>query len=202
MTEPSDKPESPSDKTPPPAAPQHPAGGGYPPPPPAGGGYPPPPPYPQYSYPPGQYPGGGYPPPPPQPYSGYIPPPIGPKNGLGIASLIIAIIGLATSASVVLGIILGIVAVAIGFAARGRVKRGEANNGGVAIAGIVLGFLAVVAGLVFIPIWIGVFNAVGGGSYVDCLKKAGQDRTAQQQCVDQFRQHVETKFSVTLTPSR
>jgi hypothetical protein len=200
MTEPSDKPESPSDKTPPPAAPQTPppAAPQHP----AAGGYPPPPPYPQYPYPPGQYPGGyGYPPPPPQPYSGYTPPPTGPKNGLGIASLIIAIIGLVTSASVVLGIILGIVAVAIGFAARGLVKRGEANNGGVAIAGIVLGFLAIVAGLVFIPIWIGLFNSFGGGSYVDCLKKAGQDRTAQQQCADQFRQHVETQFSVTLTPS-
>ncbi|MBV8927948.1 MAG: DUF2156 domain-containing protein, partial [Mycobacteriaceae bacterium] len=49
------------------------------------------------------------------------------------------LIALVTCASVVLGVILGIVAVVIGFAARGRVKRGEANNGGIAIAGIVLG---------------------------------------------------------------
>ncbi|MBV8929624.1 MAG: DUF4190 domain-containing protein, partial [Mycobacteriaceae bacterium] len=92
--------------------------------------------------PPPYAPGQGYPPPPPQPYagySGYSGPPVGPRNGLGIASLVIAIIALVTCASVVLGVILGIVAVVIGFAARGRVKRGEANNGGIAIAGIVLG---------------------------------------------------------------
>jgi hypothetical protein len=190
MTEPSDEPEGPSDKTPPPAAPQHPAAGGYP----------PPPPYPQYPYPP-QYPG-GYPPPPPQPYSGYTPPPTGPKNGLGIASLIIAIIGLVTSASVVLGIILGIVAVAIGFAGRGRVKRGEADNSGVATAGIVLGVVAILGGLAFIPVWVGVFNQVGGSSYVDCLNNAGQDQAKIQKCADQFRDDLQNRFSVTLTRSR
>ena len=74
----------------------------------------------------GMYPG-GYPPPPPQPYSGFTPPPIGPKNGLGIAALIIAIIGLVFCWTVFGGIVLGVVALIIGFVARGRVKRGEAT---------------------------------------------------------------------------
>src|ERR1700681_1592407 len=172
----SDKPETPS------GGPETPQGG------PAG--YPPPPqPY-------------SYPPPPPVPYSGFTPPPPGPKNGLGAAALVIAIVALVSVWSVFGGVILGLVAVVIGFAARGRVKRGEATNGGVAIAGIVLGFLAIVVGLLFIPIWIGVFKYVGGTDYVNCLSKAGSDANAVQKCADEFRNRIESSFSVSLTPTR
>ncbi|MCI4675985.1 DUF4190 domain-containing protein [Candidatus Mycolicibacterium alkanivorans] len=161
------------------------------------------PPYP-YPYPnpyqAGPYPG-GYPPPPPQPYAGYAPPPTGPRNGLGVAALVIAIVALVSSFSVAGGIILGIVAVVIGFAARGRVKRGEADNGGVALAGIILGFVAIIVGLAFIAVYVFAFNQVGGGDYIDCLQKAGQDQNQVQKCADQFRQSVENRFSVTLTPT-
>jgi heme/copper-type cytochrome/quinol oxidase subunit 2 len=114
---------------------------------------------------------------------------------------VIAIIGLVFCWTVAGGVILGVAAIIIGFVARGRVKRGEATNGGVAIAGIVLGFLAIIVSLVFIPIWIGMFDEVGGSNYVDCLSKAGSDEQAIQKCADEFRQHVENQFSVTLTPS-
>lgn len=144
---------------------------------------------------------GGYPPAPPQPYAGYTPPPTGPRNGLGVAALVIAIVALVSSFSVAGGIVLGIVAVVIGFAARGRVKRGEADNGGVALAGIILGFVAIIVGLAFIAVWVGVFKQVGAGDYIDCLQKAGQDQSRVQQCADQFRQSVENRFSVTLTPT-
>jgi cytochrome c oxidase assembly factor CtaG len=46
-----------------------------------------------------------------------------------------------------LGIILGICAVVMGSYARIRVRRGEANNNGVAVAGIVLGIVAIVVGV-------------------------------------------------------
>ena len=157
---------------------------------------PPPPPPPQY----GAYPG-SYPPPPPQPYAGYTPPPTGPKNGLGIAALVVAIIALVFCWTVVGGIILGVAAVVLGFVGRSRVKRGEATNGGVAIAGIVLGFLALIASLAFIAIWIGVFEEVGGTDYVDCLNKAGSDGAAIQKCADQFRDRVQDQFSITITPT-
>jgi hypothetical protein len=101
---------------------------------------------------------------------------------------------------VVGGIILGLCAIIIGFVARGRVKRGEATNGGIAIAGIVLGFLAIIVSLIFIPIWIGIFAEVGGTDYVDCLSKAGSDQQAVQQCADEFRNRVENQFSVSITP--
>jgi Domain of unknown function (DUF4190) len=155
-----------------------------------------PPPPPQW----GGYPG-SYPPPPPQPYSGYAPPPVAPKNGLGIAALVVAIIGLVFCWTVVGGVILGVGAIILGFVARGRVKRGQATNGGVAIAGIVLGSLAIVVSLVFIPIWIGMFQESGFGSYIECMQSAGNDQAAQKKCEDSFVNKVENQFSVTLTPT-
>ncbi|MCB1263766.1 MAG: DUF4190 domain-containing protein [Mycobacterium sp.] len=166
---------------------------------------PPAPPYGQpanpYSYPPGPYPG-SYPPP-QMPYGDFYPAPPAPlRNGLGVAALVIAIIALVSSFSVAGGIVLGIVAVILGFLGRGRVKRGEANNGGVALSGIILGVVAIVVGLAFIAIWVGLFKEVGAGDYFDCLQQAGQDRAKVEQCSEQFRQSVENKFSETPTPGR
>jgi len=189
-----DKPETPAGT--PETPPRHAAPGGYPPQQAAPGGYPPPP----NPYPAGQYPPAG-PPPTQQPYSGFTPPPVGPKNGLGIASLIIAIVGLLFVWTVAGGLILGIVAVVIGLAARGRVKRGEADNGGVAIAGIVLGLLAIVVSLIFIPIWLSVWNTVGGDDYFECISNAGGDEEKVEQCLDDFKGHLESELSITLTPS-
>jgi Domain of unknown function (DUF4190) len=161
-----------------------------PPPPPA------PPPPPQY----GAYP---YPPPAPHPYggygyAGYGPPPTGPKNGLGIASLVIAIIALL---SVFGGIVLGVVAVILGFLGWQRAKRGEATNGGMAVAGIVLGVLSIIEALVLIGLAVWGFGEVGGTDYIDCMSRAGNDQQATQQCAKQFQDRVEDQFSITVTPT-
>lgn len=145
----------------------------------------------------GAYPG-GYPPPPPQGYPGYPPPPTAPKNGLGIASLVIAIIALL---SVFGGIVLGVVAVILGFLGWGRAKRGEATNGGIAVAGIVLGFLSIIEAIVLIWLAVWGFNEVGGTDYIDCVSRAGSDQQAVDQCSEEFQQRVEDQFSVTLTPT-
>jgi heme/copper-type cytochrome/quinol oxidase subunit 2 len=153
---------------------------------------PPPPQPPQY----GAYPG-GYPPPPQ--FGGYYPPPAAvPKNGLGTASLVVAIISLFTIFG---GIVLGVVAVILGFLGRGRAKRGEATNGGVAIAGIVLGVLSVLVSVAAIAIAVWGFTEVGGTDYVDCLSRAGSDQQAVQGCADEFTQRVEDQFSITVTPT-
>lgn len=146
------------------------------------------------------YPGGYYPPP-QQPYGGYQPPPMAPRNGLGIAALVIAILGLVFCWSVIGGVVLGVVAVIIGIVGRGRAKRGEATNGGVALAGILLGVLAVIVSLAFVFIWIGVFSEVGGTDYLDCVARAGSDPNAVQGCANQLRDRVENQFSITVTPT-
>jgi phage-related minor tail protein len=115
---------------------------------------------------------------------------------------VVAIIALIGSFSVVGGILLGIVAVILGFIARGRAKSGEATNGGVALAGIILGVVSIVAGLAFIAIWVSLFKEVGATDYFDCLEQAGQDRSAVQQCSDEFRQSVSERLSSAPTPAR
>jgi len=160
------------------------------------------PPYP-YPYPspyqqqPSPYPGGYLPP----PYHA-SPPPVEPKNGLGIASLVLSIIALLSVWTVFVAVVLGPAAMVIGFVGRGRAKRGAANNGGVAIAGIALGALAIIVGVAFIPIYTVVWKDVGGGDYIDCIQRADNDRLQQQRCADQFRQNVQDRLSVTLTPTR
>ncbi|MCH9735187.1 MAG: DUF4190 domain-containing protein [Actinomycetia bacterium] len=145
---------------------------------------------------------GGYPPPPPQygAYPGGYPPPAAasPQNGLGVASLVVAIVALF---SVVGGIVLGVVAIILGFLGRGRVKRGEADNGGIAIAGIVLGLLSIVESIVVIAIAVWGFNEVGGSDYVSCVSRAGSDQQAVQDCADKFTQRMEDQFSIVITPT-
>jgi hypothetical protein len=130
------------------------------------------------------------------------PQPVAPKNGLGIAALVLAVAGLLSVATVVAPILLGAVAVVVGIVGRGRVKRGIADNGGVAIAGIVLGGLAIVVGLAFIAIWTTVWKDVRGGDYIDCMQKAGSDKAQQQQCADQFRRTVQDRLSITIAPAQ
>ena len=170
---------------------------------------------PQYPYPyppgpPGPYQGGPYPggpyqggyPPPPMSYGDYYQgPPAAPKNGMGVAALVIAIIALVLSFTVIGGIILGPAAVILGFIGRGRVKRREADNGGIALAGIILGAVSIIAGLVFVPIYVGLFKESGFGDYFNCMQEAGQNSNAVQQCSEEFRQSMSEKFPST-SPTR
>lgn len=147
---------------------------------------------------------GGYRPPaypyPPPAYPGFGGPAAGPRNGLGIAALLIAIAGLVTALSVVGGVVLGSVAVLLGVLGRGRAKRGEADNGGVAMAGIVLGALAVVAGIVCVFIYVGIWKSVGGDDYLSCMSRAGSDPVSQQRCTDRFRERFQDEFGTPPAP--
>src|SRR5829696_53181 len=114
-----------------------------------------------------------------------------PRNGLGTAALVLGIIGFLL-AVIVLGGLLGIVAIILGIVGLGRVRRGEATNRGSAIAGIVLGGLAVIltailviASATFISDNKEEFDDLG-----DCLDKATspQDR---DDCAEEFRDQIE-----------
>jgi hypothetical protein len=156
-------------------------------------------PYP-YQHPPGIYPGGRVPP----PYYGPPPPPMPPKNGIGLTALVLAIVGLLTvwmPVVNIISIVLGLVAVVLGVIGRTRANRGVANNRGIAVAGIVLGTLAIIVGSAFIALWATVWKDAGGGDYIDCMQNAGSDQYQQQRCADQFRQNVQDRLSVTLTPT-
>jgi hypothetical protein len=72
-----------------------------------------------------------------------------PRNEFGVASVLLGLVALITC-WLMIGVPFGVAAVITGDIARGRVKRGEANNPRAAMAGIVLGAVAIVAGLVAI----------------------------------------------------
>jgi len=75
-----------------------------------------------------------------------------PRNEFGVASLILGLVALITC-WLLIGVPFGIAAVITGDIGRGRVKSGEANNPRTAMAGITLGGIAIVAGLVAIGYW-------------------------------------------------
>lgn len=70
-----------------------------------------------------------------------------PANGLGIASLVLGIVGTLLSETVVLGLLFGAIALVFGLIGRGRVGRGAATNGRQALAGVILGAAAILLSL-------------------------------------------------------
>lgn len=118
---------------------------------------------------------------------GWPPPSSSPRNGLGVAALVLGIIALVTS-FFLLGGLIGLVAVILGIVGLVRVRRGQANNSGMAIAGIVTGALAIL-----IAIIIGVFladNADEIEDLGDCLEDANTERE-RDDCANRFEDEVD-----------
>jgi uncharacterized protein DUF4190 len=127
----------------PPNYPPPPGDSGYPPPgqgysPPPGAGYPPP-----QGYPP---PGQGYPPPPGAAY----PQAVG-TNGMAIASLVCSLLGWLCGIGPILGIIFGVLAL-------NKIKETGQGGRGLAIAGIAIGAVLIVFGIIG-----GILSLVSGG---------------------------------------
>ncbi|ARF55679.1 DUF4190 domain-containing protein [Streptomyces gilvosporeus] len=73
------------------------------------------------------------------------------RNGLGVAALVLGIIGFLSGLPMFLFWLagpLGLLALIFGIVGAGRVKRGQATNKGVAITGTVLGALAIVLAII------------------------------------------------------
>jgi hypothetical protein len=120
----------------------------------------------------------------------------GAKNGTGTAALVVALAGLVFCWSVLGGIVCGVVAVILGFVGRGKATRGEANNGGIATAGTALGLVAIVVSLAFTVIWVYAWRDTGGGDYLDCALRAGNDQPAVEACMDKWLDTVKDRYGV------
>jgi hypothetical protein len=114
----------------------------------------------------------------PLPYGAPMPPA---RNGFGTWSLVLGLLSL--FCLFVLVVPAGL-AVVFGVIGRGRVKRREATNGGVALAGVITGSVALVAG---VALW-GFVLAHGDAvqRFRDCVDNAQGSSAAQQACSDQF----------------
>ncbi|MEU3964642.1 DUF4190 domain-containing protein [Streptomyces buecherae] len=65
----------------------------------------------------------------------------------------LGIVGLVLFFSIAFGIVLGALAIIFGALGRGKARRGEANNGGAALAGIIIGIVACTASVVMIFVY-------------------------------------------------
>lgn len=98
-------------------------------------------------------------------------PPYGqrPSNGFGVAALVLGIsavvLGLFGCFLAFVGLPLGIAAVVFGALGRGKATRGEADNGGMALAGIVTGAVGIVLAILVTVLFFGVLAGIPDGEH-------------------------------------
>ncbi|WP_433547941.1 DUF4190 domain-containing protein [Streptomyces sp. CA-294286] len=105
----------------------------------------------------------GYGPTPPYGHPSAVPAPYGPpRNGMGVAALVLGLVGVFLGMAVFLfwaSWLPALLAVIFGFVGLGHVKQGRANNRGLAMAGLILGN-------------VGLLMALGGGAFTIVSVKA------------------------------
>lgn len=111
-------------------------------------------------------------------------------SGMATAALVLGILALLTSWTVFGGVILGLLAVILGFLAVRKASRGLATGRGRAIAGIVLGLLSIAIAVALIAIGVSILNSEEAQNLQDCLRDAGSNQSEITQCEDEFRDQV------------
>lgn len=113
------------------------------------------------------------------------------RNGFGIAALVLGLFALLLSWTIIGGILLGLLALIFGFLGRGRAKRGEATNGGMSIAGVVLGIIGILIAVGLVAIGTSIINSPTGKNYQQCIEQSNGDMAKIQQCAEQFSRQFE-----------
>ena len=137
---------------------------------------------------PGPYQGGGYPP-------GGYPAATGRRNGIGVAALVIGVVALVLVLLLLfspLGVLLGLIAVVLGILGLVLANRGEADNRGQAVAGLVTGAIALLLGI-FLTISIGTWFATHTNDFRrfgNCMDQASGP-AAREQCARQLSTNLE-----------
>jgi hypothetical protein len=135
------------------------------------------------SYPPGGYQAGGY------------PAATGRRNGMGTTALVLGVVALVLVLLLLfapLGALLGLVAVLFGILGLIRVNRGEADNRGQAVTGLVTGGAALLVGI-FLTISIGTWFATHVNDFRrfgNCMDQA-IGATAREQCARDLSRDLE-----------
>lgn len=96
--------------------------------------------------------------------SGYQPywMPIALNNGFGTAALVLGIVGTVLFFTVAFGLLLGLLAIVFGAIGRSKADRGEADNGGSALAGLIMGGVAMLLSVLMV-----CYVVVANATYVD-----------------------------------
>ncbi|MCM2577634.1 DUF4190 domain-containing protein [Streptomyces meridianus] len=121
--------------------------------------------------------------------TGYPAPAQAQRNGFGIAALVLGILAALFFWTIVGGLVLGLLAVVFGILGYRRKSRGEATNGGMALAGAILGGLALAVSAVVLVAGASILGSEEFGSYADCMQNA-KSTAEQQQCQRDFSDAV------------
>jgi len=122
------------------------------------------------------------------------PPSTRPRNGLGVAALVLGVASLVAAVSFVLfplGLLGRLVAVILGILALSRGRTGGTTNTGQAWAGTICGLLALVIGIVF-AVRVGTFVEHNSGTFTsfdNCIAKAS-NRSEVATCIQRFANSV------------
>jgi len=114
---------------------------------------------------------------------------------MGTAALVIGVVALVLVVLILfapLGALLGLVALVLGIVGLIRANRGQADNRGQAVAGLVTGALALVVGL-FLAASIGAFFATNVNDFRQfgrCLDGARGDQ-AREACAEQLERNLD-----------
>lgn len=100
-------------------------------------------------------------------------PPQKPKNGLGIAALVLGILSIPLGIFFFpVGILLALLAIIFAFVGMGRAKKGRATNRGLAIAGLITGLIGLVVGILIAVVYV--------NAYIDCSDRLGDNATVSE----------------------
>jgi len=118
---------------------------------------------------------------------GYQQDPRSQKKGLAIASLVLGILAIVTFWTAVGGIVLGLIGLILGIVAILGANKGRNGGKGLAIAGVVVSVLGLLAGAAW-GIFLGaIFTSDDAQQLRECLSDAGSDTAAQDQCQREFQ---------------
>ncbi|GAA2443175.1 hypothetical protein GCM10010191_69490 [Actinomadura vinacea] len=83
-------------------------------------------------------------------------PPVAPRNnGMAITSMVLGIIGVVTCG----GILFSVGAIIFGHVAQSQIRRTGEQGGGMAVAGLVLGYIFALIGLIYWIVIVGIYGA-------------------------------------------
>jgi uncharacterized membrane protein len=116
------------------------------------------------------------------------PGPSGPSNGLGTAGLVLGIIGLILALvpfMIWLAVPLGIIGAILAFIGRSKARKGEATNGGAAMAGIITSLAAIVISIAW-SVAFAVFIASNSDEFSNYSECVQENPNNVKRCADQF----------------
>ncbi|WP_067450641.1 DUF4190 domain-containing protein [Actinomadura macra] len=88
-------------------------------------------------------------------YYGGGPPVVPRNNGMAVASMVLGIIGVVTCG----GVVFSVGAIIFGHVAQGQIRRSGEGGGGMATAGLILGYIFAVIGLLYWIVIVGIYGA-------------------------------------------